>query len=92
VRVLTEKLELEPTETLELEAFDWPGRERQFPEGPAWIPWASREVQLPTPEMPRRYFMAVFDLSDWQPPASSPSETSDGKSDAAPDGEPTTAP
>ncbi len=66
VRVLTDKLGVEPTETLELEAFDWPGRERQFPEGPAWIPWASREVQLPTREMPRRYFMAVFDLSTWQ--------------------------
>jgi len=92
VRVLAEKLKIEPTETLELEAFDWPGRERQFPEGPAWIPWASREVQLPTPEMPRRYFMAVFDLSDWQPPAPSPSETSDDKPEAAPDNEPTTAP
>ena len=92
VRVLTEKLGVEPTETVELEAFDWPGRERQFPEGPAWIPWASREVQLPIQEMPRRYFMAVFDLSDWQPAAVPTPETSDGKPEAAPADDPATAP
>lgn len=62
VRLLTEQLGVQPTEMVELEAFDWPGRAGRFPDGPAWIPWASREVQLPTQEMPRRYFMSVFDL------------------------------
>ena len=65
VRLLTERLEMEPVEVTELEAFDWPGRASHFPEGPAWIPWASREVQLPSQEMPQRYFMSVFDLSEW---------------------------
>jgi hypothetical protein len=67
VRALTERFGVEPVETVEQEAFEWPGKERSFPVGPAWIPWASREVQLPTPEMPRRYFMAVFDLGEWAP-------------------------
>jgi hypothetical protein len=92
VRLLTDKLGVEPTETLELEAFDWPGRERQFPEGPAWIPWASREVQLPTQEMPRRYFMAVFDLSTWTPGGGGGPETSDDTEDPTPPDEPARAP
>ncbi len=65
VRELTERFGVAPLETVEQEAFEWPGKARSFPVGPAWIPWASREVQLPTQEMPRRYFMAVFDLNDW---------------------------
>ncbi len=67
VRALTERFGVAPVETVEQEAFEWPGKARMFPVGPAWIPWASREVQLPTPEMPRRYFMAVFDLAGWAP-------------------------
>lgn len=92
VRLLSDKLHVEPTETVELEAFDWPGRERQFPEGPAWIPWASREVQLPTQEMPRRYFMAVFDLSTWDGPRPTSPETSDDMGEATDPAEPTRAP
>ena len=88
VRVLTDKLGVEPTETVELEAFDWPGRERQFPEGPAWIPWASREVQLPTQEMPRRYFMAVFDLSQWSAPSIGSAEAPPDTPDPQPAEEP----
>lgn len=76
VRLLTERLGVAPTQTVELEATDWPGRAGKLPDGPAWVPWASREVQLPSQEMPRRYFMAVFDLSERtvQPPADAPAE------------------
>jgi hypothetical protein len=67
VRRLTQRLGIEPVEIVEQEAFTWPGRDLQFPKGPAWIPWASQEVQLPVPEVPRRYFMSIYDLSTWKP-------------------------
>ena len=50
---------------VEQEAFEWPGKTEQFPVGPAWIPWASQEVQKPVQDMPRQYEMAIFDLSTW---------------------------
>ena len=50
---------------VEQEAFEWPGKTRHFAVGPAWIPWASQEVQKPVEDMPRRYEMAVFDLYQW---------------------------
>jgi hypothetical protein len=66
VRKLTERLGIEPIEIVEQESFTWPGRDLQFPKGPAWIPWAAQEVQLPVPELPRRYFMSVYDLAAWR--------------------------
>ncbi len=68
VRKVSERLGLEPLLLTEQAAFEWPGKRRDFPVGPAWIPWASQEVPLPTPEMPSRYFMAVFDLGERQLP------------------------
>jgi len=62
-------LGMQPTEHTEQQAFDWPGKTRSFPSGPAWVPWASQEVQLPSQEMPDRYLMSVFDLSEWEPRA-----------------------
>jgi hypothetical protein len=50
----------------EQESFDWPGRDSQFPVGPACIPWASQEVQKPVQDMPKKYYMAVFDLYKWK--------------------------
>ena len=85
VRALAERLGQEPVELTEHEAFDWPGKERQFPAGPAWIPWSSREVHLPSERMPSRYFMAVFDLQTWageHPPAGTPSPAPDTPSPA----------
>ena len=79
VRLLTDRLGVQPEEVTELKAFDWPGRANQFPEGPAWIPWASREVQLPTERMPQHYFMSIFDLTQWAP--ANPTATDD---DSAP--------
>ncbi len=67
VKELERVLGIEATEHLEQRAFDWPGKERSFPAGPAWVPWGSQEVQLPTEEMPDRYVMAVFDLEEWTP-------------------------
>ena len=55
-------------EHTEQSAFEWPGKRRHFPVGPAWIPWASQEVSLPTPDLPSRYFMAVFDLGERRQP------------------------
>jgi len=63
VRVLSERLGQEATELTEQESFDWPGKSRHFPVGPAWIPWASQEVSLPAERMPTRYAMAVFELA-----------------------------
>ena len=63
VRRLEQVLGIQATETVEQEAFDWPGKARSFPAGLAWVPWGSQEVQLPAEEMPSRYLMAVFDLA-----------------------------
>jgi len=67
VKALAVRLGVEPVEMTEISAFDWPGKRRNFPVGPAWVPWASQEVQLPTEQMPVRYQMAVFDLEKWIP-------------------------
>jgi len=71
LRLMTERLDLQPRQLAEHESFEWPGKTRHFPVGPAWVPWASREVHLPTPQLPSRFFMAVFDLHAWKaaPPA-----------------------
>ena len=66
LRRLEEKLGITAERTIEQEAFEWPGRREQFPVGPAWIPWASQEVQKPVQDMPRKYEMAIFDLSTWE--------------------------
>lgn len=68
VRNLSEVLDVEPEKVIEQEAFEWPGKAEQFPVGPAWIPWASQEVQKPVQDMPRRYEMAIFDLAEWDNP------------------------
>ena len=65
VRNLESTLGLEATKVIEQEAFEWPGKTEQFPVGPAWIPWASQEVQKPVQDMPRLYEMAIFDLREW---------------------------
>jgi hypothetical protein len=65
VRQLEELLGMESLQVVEQEAFEWAGKSRNFPAGPAWMPWASQEVQKPTQDMPDRYFMAVFDLHSW---------------------------
>ena len=64
VRRLSETLEINYEEVVEQESFEWPGKTSQFPVGPAWIPWASQEVQRPVQDMPSSYFMAIFDLQD----------------------------
>jgi hypothetical protein len=68
VRRISERLGIQPEQHTEQAAFEWPGKRRHFPVGPAWIPWASQEVSLPTPDLPSRYFMAVFDLAERRQP------------------------
>jgi hypothetical protein len=68
VRRISERLGLQPEQHTEQAAFEWPGKRRHFPVGPAWIPWASQEVSLPTPDLPSRYLMAVFDLGERRQP------------------------
>lgn len=91
VRSLSERFGIEPVEMVEHEAHDWPGKSANFPAGPAWIPWSSREVHLPGPQMPDQYFMAVFDLSERGPapegPAPEPPGSSRGPAED-PDAEP----
>ena len=65
VRRLEERLEVPPERIIEQEAFEWPGKREQYPVGPAWIPWASQEVQKRVEDMPQRYEMAIFDLANW---------------------------
>lgn len=69
VRKLEERLGMEAEEEVEIAAFDWPGKKRHFPSGPALVPWASQEVSMPTTDMPSRYFMAIFDLGERTLPA-----------------------
>jgi hypothetical protein len=69
VRKLEERLGMEALEQVEVAAFEWPGKQRHFPSGPALVPWASQEVSMPTPDMPSRYFMAIFDLGERNLPA-----------------------
>ena len=38
------------------------GKTSQFPVGPAWIPWASQEVQRPVQDMPSS-ILCYFDLN-----------------------------
>ena len=64
VRRFSEILQIDYLEIIEQESFEWPGKTSQFPVGPAWIPWASQEVQRPVQDMPSSYFMAIFDLRD----------------------------
>ena len=65
VRNFEETLGVTATKMIEQKAFEWPGKTEQFPVGPAWIPWASQEVQKPVQDMPRQYEMAIFDLNAW---------------------------
>ena len=64
IRRLSETLGINYEEVVEQKSFEWPGKTSQFPVGPAWIPWASQEVQRPVQDMPSSYFMAIFDLRD----------------------------
>lgn len=80
VRRLSERLGIEPEQHTEQVAFEWPGKRRHFPVGPAWIPWASQEVSLPTPDLPSRYFMAVFDLAQRRQPDDDGSPVDNGES------------
>ena len=66
VRRFEEFLNIESEQHIDQENFEWPGKTRQFPVGPAWVPWASQEVQRPVQDMPDRYFMAIFDLYSWK--------------------------
>ena len=64
VRRMEESLGIEAQQVIEQETFDWPGKLDNFPPGPAWVPWASQEVQKPIQDMPEEYMMAIFDLGN----------------------------
>ena len=67
VRRMEENLDIKPMQVVEQKSFDWPGKLDNFPPGPAWVPWASQEVQKPIQDMPGEYMMAIFDLGDLMP-------------------------
>ncbi|MCB9744628.1 MAG: hypothetical protein H6741_01090 [Alphaproteobacteria bacterium] len=62
VRRLEAKLGLPAEEVQEIAWMDYPGNQYEVPDGPVYIPWSSNEVPLPDQDMPKRYFMSIFDL------------------------------
>lgn len=74
LRNMSNILQISPLRVIEQQAFEWPGKTEQFPVGPAWIPWASQEVQKPVQDMPTQYEMAIFDLYQWKNPTENTSE------------------
>ena len=63
VRRLSAALEIEPRQVLEHAWTDYPGNEYHVPDGPVYVPWSAEEIRLPDREMPKRLYMAIFDLS-----------------------------
>ncbi len=63
VQRLAAGLGLKPDEVVEHAWVDYPGNQYNVPGGPVYIPWTAEEVALPYQEMPRRYYMSIFDLS-----------------------------
>ena len=69
-----QRLGIAGEEQSELLGKEWPGMRESYPvcerEGevrvPAWMPWASKEVQLQACAMPLEYKMHVFDLQAWR--------------------------
>ncbi|MCP4805914.1 MAG: hypothetical protein GY913_03735 [Proteobacteria bacterium] len=72
VRRLSQTLGIRPVESIEINWVDYPGNRFDKAWGPARVPWSSYAVNLPDKEMPNRFFMSVFDLSDvherWEGP------------------------
>jgi hypothetical protein len=56
-------LKLEPVEVIEHSWVDYPGNQYNVPDGPVYIPWSAEEISLTDQDMPRKLYMAVFDLS-----------------------------
>jgi hypothetical protein len=72
VRRLAAGLELEPTEVVEHQWVDYPGNQYKVPGGPVYVPWSAEEINLPDRQMPRKLYMAIFDLSEVLDDDSSP--------------------
>jgi hypothetical protein len=62
VRRIAGGLSLEPTEVVEHQWVDYPGNQYKVPGGPVYVPWSAEEINLPDRQMPRKLYMAVFDL------------------------------
>ena len=62
VRRIAGGLGLEPTEVVEHQWVDYPGNQYKVPGGPVYVPWSAEEINLPDRQMPRKLYMAVFDL------------------------------
>jgi len=65
VRRLEKRLGVEAVQVVEHEWFDYPGNEYKVPGGPVYLPWTSQQVNLPDRDRPSRYFMAIFELSEF---------------------------
>lgn len=64
VRRLEGGLGIEPVEVVEHQWADYPGNQYKVPGGPVYVPWTAEEIHLPDRQMPRKLYMAVFDLSE----------------------------
>jgi hypothetical protein len=52
-----------PTEHVEHRWVDYPGNQYNVPDGPVYVPWSAEEINLLDQQMPRKLYMAVFDLA-----------------------------
>ncbi len=64
VRRIEGGLGIEPDEVVEHKWADYPGNQYKVPGGPVYVPWTAEEIHLPDRQMPRKLYMAVFDLSE----------------------------
>jgi len=74
VRRLAAGLELTPTEVVEHQWEDYPGNQYNVPNGPVYVPWSAEEIHLLDQQMPRKLYMAVFDLGTLDLAAPAPVE------------------
>jgi len=72
VRRLAAGLGLEPDEVVEHQWVDYPGNQYKVPGGPVYVPWSAEEINLPDRQMPRKLYMAIFDLGPLLDDSSTP--------------------
>jgi hypothetical protein len=90
VRRIAGGLGLEPTEVVEHQWVDYPGNQYKVPGGPVYVPWTAEEINLPDRQMPRKLYMAIFDLGPLLDDEGTPlgSRKSGSEGTAAPGGGP----
>ncbi len=83
VRRLAAGLDLEPVEVVEHQWVDYPGNQYKVPGGPVYVPWSAEEINLPDRQMPRKLYMAIFDLGPLLAESETPLGTPDPQAQGA---------